>query len=94
MFFVKGMPPYGRRRSHHVHVRTSANTTAELAFRDWLRVHPADAARYAKLKRELVERFSSDREAYTAAKGGFIQEILMKIDNDGPNRQTQTRQLN
>ena len=83
MFFVKGMPPYGPRRSHHAHVRISADTTAELAFRDWLRAHPAEATQYAKLKRELVERFGSDREAYTAAKSGFIQEILAKAANDG-----------
>jgi GrpB-like predicted nucleotidyltransferase (UPF0157 family) len=75
MFFVKGMPPFGRRRSHHVHVRTLADTT-ELDFRDWLRGHPADAARYAKVKRELVERFKTDREAYTKAKGKFIQQIV------------------
>jgi GrpB-like predicted nucleotidyltransferase (UPF0157 family) len=75
MFFVKGMPPFGRRRSHHVHVRAPADTT-ELDFRDWLRGHPADAARYAKVKYELVGRFKSDREAYTAAKGEFIQQIL------------------
>lgn len=76
MFFVKGMPPFGRHRSHHVHVRTPADTKAELDFRDWLRGHPTDAARYAKAKRELGERFKSDREAYTQAKGEFIQEMV------------------
>jgi GrpB-like predicted nucleotidyltransferase (UPF0157 family) len=81
MFFVKGMPPFGRRRSHHVHVRTLADTATELDFRDWLRGHPADAARYAKLKYELVERFKSDRDAYTAAKGEFIQQILTQVKN-------------
>ncbi len=75
MFFVKGMPPFGRRRSHHVHVRAPADTT-ELVFRDWLRGNPADAARYAKVKCELAERFKSDREAYTAAKGEFIERML------------------
>jgi GrpB-like predicted nucleotidyltransferase (UPF0157 family) len=79
MFFVKGMPPFGRRRSHHVHVRTPADTQAELDFRDWLRGHPTDAARYVKVKRELVERFKTDREAYTTAKGEFIQQIVMQI---------------
>jgi GrpB-like predicted nucleotidyltransferase (UPF0157 family) len=79
MFFVKGMPPFGRRRSHHVHVRTPADTVTELVFRDWLRGHPADAARYAKVKRELAERFASDREAYTSAKGEFIEQILAQV---------------
>jgi GrpB-like predicted nucleotidyltransferase (UPF0157 family) len=82
MFLVKGMPPFGRRRSHHVHVRTPADTT-ELVFRDWLRGHPADAARYAKFKYELAERFKSDREAYTAAKGEFIERILTQAKTDG-----------
>jgi GrpB-like predicted nucleotidyltransferase (UPF0157 family) len=82
MFFVKGMPPFGRRRSHHVHVRTPADTT-ELVFRDWLRGHPADAARYAKVKHELVECFKSDRDAYTDAKGEFIQQILLQVKTYG-----------
>jgi len=81
MFFVKGMPPFGRRRSHHVHVRAPADT-AELVFRDWLRGHPADAARYAKLKRELAERFKSDRDAYAAAKGEFIQQLLSQAKTE------------
>ncbi len=84
MFLVKGMPPFGRRRSHHVHIRIPADTT-EWAFRDWLRGHPADAARYAKVKYKLVERFKSDREAYTAAKGEFIREILMRGKSHGGN---------
>jgi GrpB-like predicted nucleotidyltransferase (UPF0157 family) len=84
MFFVKGMPPFGRRRSHHVHVRTPVDSVAELCFRDWLRQHPSDAARYAKLKRELAERFQSDREAYTDAKTEFVQEILLRAKDGGP----------
>jgi GrpB-like predicted nucleotidyltransferase (UPF0157 family) len=82
MFFVKGMPPFGRRRSHHVHVRAPADTT-ELVFRDWLREHPADAARYANFKRELAGRFKSDREAYTAAKGEFIERMLTQAKSYG-----------
>src|ERR1035438_3809709 len=82
MFFVKGMPPFGRRRSHHVHVRTPADTT-ELDFRDWLRVFPADAARYAKIKRELAQRFKCNREAYTVAKGEFIQQMLAQVTTYG-----------
>ena len=83
MFFVKGIPPFGRRRSHHVHVRTPADTKAELDFRDWLRGHPIDAARYAKAKRALVERFKTDREAYTKAKGEFIQQIVLQAETYG-----------
>lgn len=83
MFLVKGMPPFGSRRSHHVHVRTPTDTMAELVFRDWLRGHPADAVRYAKLKRELAERFKSNRETYTTAKGEFIELILTQAKTHG-----------
>lgn len=82
MFFVKGMPPFGRRRTHHVHVRTPEDGS-ELVFRDWLRGHPAEAARYARLKRELAGRFKTDREAYTAAKGEFIKQMLAQAKTDG-----------
>ena len=34
LFFVKGMPPYGTGRTHHVHVRSRARAEAVLSFRD------------------------------------------------------------
>lgn len=76
MFFVKGMPPHGRRRTHHVHVRKTEDTKTELQFRDRLREHPEDADRYEKLKYELATRFKTDREAYSEAKTEFIRGIL------------------
>lgn len=48
----------------------------QLAFRDALRADPGLAARYAALKRELAVQHASDREAYTAAKEGFVREVL------------------
>jgi len=72
MFFVKGMPPFGLRRTHHVHVRTPEDTKAELDFRNWLGGHPTDAARYAKAKRELAKRFKTYLRTYTKAKDEFI----------------------
>ena len=78
MFFVKGMPPFGTRRTHHVHVFDDAKERKlRIAFRDYLRSH-ADAAReYAELKRQLAERFSNDREAYTRGKDEFIARICV-----------------
>ncbi len=76
LFFVKGMPPFGARRTHHLHVRTPADAQRELAFRDWLRTHADDAARYAALKRELAIAHAADREAYTDGKTAFIEAIL------------------
>jgi GrpB-like predicted nucleotidyltransferase (UPF0157 family) len=38
MFFVKGMPPFGTGRSHHVHVtEPGGEMWQRLAFRDYLR---------------------------------------------------------
>lgn len=78
MFFVKGMPPFGRKRSHHVHVRLPQDAERELGFRDYLRQHPETAAQYAVLKQELAARFHCDREAYTQAKTPFIEAVLQQ----------------
>jgi GrpB-like predicted nucleotidyltransferase (UPF0157 family) len=80
MFFVKGMPPFGTRRTHHVHVRTPEDGHPALAFRDYLRDHLDAVARYARLKRELETRHPTDREAYTAGKEAFVAEIVRRAD--------------
>src|SRR5438128_2530277 len=46
LFFVKGMPPFGAGRSHHVHVRPLADALPILAFRDRLRERPDLAREY------------------------------------------------
>jgi GrpB-like predicted nucleotidyltransferase (UPF0157 family) len=76
MFFVKGMPPFGARRTHHVHVRTPEDGHLALVFRDYLRDHPDAVARYARLKRELEARYPTDRDTSTAGKEQFVAEIL------------------
>ena len=69
MFFVKGMPPYGVRRTHHVHMtEMTGEMWGRLAFRNHLRAHPADARRYERLKKGLVLRHRDDRDTYTEAK--------------------------
>ena len=83
MFFVKGMPPFGPRRSHHVHVRTPYDANPALAFCEYLRRHPEEVARYARLKRELAARHPTDREAYTAGKDDFVAEIVRRL-GDSP----------
>jgi len=77
MFFVKGMPPHGERRTHHVHITEPDGEMWQLrlAFRDHLRAHPDEAARYAALKRELAQRHAMDREAYTAAKSDYVEAV-------------------
>ena len=80
MFFVKGMPPFGARRSHHVHVRTPQDAKRELAFRDALCADPALAHEYEKLKQALAERHATDRDAYTEGKSAFVMEALKGKD--------------
>ena len=80
-FFVKGMPPYGERRTHHVHIYEyqGARWKKELAFRDILRDQPQAARQYEALKRGLAAKFALDRESYTAGKSEFIRDIVDKI---------------
>jgi GrpB-like predicted nucleotidyltransferase (UPF0157 family) len=65
-------------RTHHLHLVpvTSALWFDRLAFRDALRADAALAQSYADLKLRLAERFRFDREAYTAAKGPFVDQVL------------------
>lgn len=64
------------RRTHHLHfVEPGFPQWRWLAFRDWLRTHPEDAAAYADLKRQLATAHPADRIAYTQGKGEFIRRI-------------------
>jgi GrpB-like predicted nucleotidyltransferase (UPF0157 family) len=79
MFFVKGMPPYGLKRSHHVHVtEPDGEMWHRLAFRDYLRRHPEEAATYERLKRQLASDHQTDREAYTDGKAAYVDSIMRK----------------
>jgi len=80
MLFVKGMPPYGERRTHHIHVFEPTNEILRrsLVFRDYLRENAGEAERYQQLKRELAERFRSDREAYSRAKDAYVVAVVAK----------------
>ena len=66
------------RRTHHLHlvVYGSKEWQQRLAFRDRLRANAEVALQYEQHKRKWAAEFRSDREAYTAAKGDFIQETL------------------
>jgi len=65
-------------RTHHLHLVPfgSRSWTERLAFRDYLRRDHLTARQYAELKRQLATQYEFDREAYTEAKGPFIQSIL------------------
>ena len=72
--------PSPSRRTHHLHLVPvgSPRYRDELAFRDHLRTHPADAAAYAALKHRLAAELGHDREAYTAAKADFVEAICAR----------------
>ncbi len=74
-FFRKGPP---EARTHHIHMieLTSEFWERHLLFRDYLRSHPDVAQQYYKLKKELADRYGSDREAYADAKTPFIESVL------------------
>lgn len=67
--------------THHVHVRPAGGEDARrmIAFRDWLRTHPADRRAYEALKRRLAR--DSDwttvegRSRYSKAKTEFVRAI-------------------
>ncbi len=81
MFFVKGMPPYGSRRTHHIHmVEVYGSFWDRLLFRDYLRAHPDEAKHYEALKHKLAARFRTDREGYTNGKQEYIQRIMEQVD--------------
>ncbi|KAF0106933.1 MAG: hypothetical protein FD147_2458 [Chloroflexi bacterium] len=68
------------KHTHHLHIVESTTQffRKELAFRDYLRMHPETAEAYATLKYELAKKFGSDRAGYTDAKTAFIQDVLGK----------------
>lgn len=72
-------PPPGL-PAHHLYVCSadSAELRRHLAFRDYLRRHPADAAAYGALKSELAARFGRDRDGYSLAKSDFVNGILAR----------------
>ena len=58
----------------HVHISRIGTKRYEntLAFRDFLRNNPNEAARYDKLKQELFEKCSSNRQAYKELKNEYF----------------------
>jgi len=80
LFFVKGMPPFGEKRTHHVHIcePSSKHWQEKIIFRDYLIAHPDLLREYEKLKIKLAQQHTHDRERYTDAKEKFVNEILKK----------------
>ncbi|MFD2328965.1 GrpB family protein [Cohnella sp. GCM10020058] len=66
----------GEERTHHIHFYETDNPEIErhLIFRDYLRCHPAEAARYSRFKEALAERYARTNE-YSPAKKAFVSEM-------------------
>jgi len=63
---------------HHLYVCASDNAqlARHLAFRDYLRAHPARVAACAELKISLARQFEYDMDSYIAGKSEFVEETL------------------
>jgi GrpB-like predicted nucleotidyltransferase (UPF0157 family) len=78
MIFIKREKLMGQ-RTHHVHMAPRGHRLWDgIVFRDYLRTHPEEAARYAALKRELARRYREDREGYTQAKTEYVREVMRR----------------
>ena len=64
-------------RTHHLHgfAAGSRHVARHLAFRDFLRAHPAEAAAYAALKQGLAMRHPEDWTAYGEGKAAFVRTM-------------------
>ena len=72
------MPPFGMKRTHHVHIVEASNNTFEhrILFRDILRRDEKVRREYEALKLKLSQSDSTDREVDTDSKGEFIKSVL------------------
>ena len=52
-----------------------------LAFRDYLRQNPQDAAEYGRVKMQAAELYPHDIDKYMAYKKEFVERVLQRADN-------------
>jgi len=71
-------PKGGNDRTHHVHAFAVGDRQIKpyLAFRDYLRTHPAAVADYAALKRAGSLAHEMDPEGYVSFKHDFVEQML------------------
>ncbi len=76
MSFNKGYTAAGyAEKVFHLHVHRVGDND-EILFRDYLLAHPDVAKEYERLKLDLCEKYRHDRDAYTAAKSGFVARVV------------------
>ena len=67
-------------QKHHLYVcpQDSAELHRHLTFRDHLRTHPDDAARYSAIKAEAAHLYPDDIDSYIRHKSPCIEDIYRK----------------
>lgn len=75
----------GPHDTHHISLTTLNSTfwVEKVVFRDYLRAHPSDAARYRQLKRRLAGAYPTNRRAYTDGKEQFVYSTLKRAAEEG-----------
>jgi GrpB-like predicted nucleotidyltransferase (UPF0157 family) len=70
----------------NLHVLSAASPEIRefLDFRDWLRAHPEDAARYADTKRALAGRHWQYMQDYADAKDEIVRDIKARMGEAAP----------
>ncbi|MBV8801388.1 MAG: GNAT family N-acetyltransferase [Gammaproteobacteria bacterium] len=84
MFFVKGMPPFGDKRTHHIHIiePKAERWKSRILFRDYLIKHSDAAHAYQQLKIKLAAEHANNRERYTNEKTTFIKNTLIEAQKE------------
>ncbi len=73
-------PAHQRKTNTHVRVQGRANQRYALLFRDYLRSHPATAAAYAELKRQLAQHLA-DPDTYPDVKDPAVDLIYFAAED-------------
>ena len=68
----------GDERTHQIHIFQADdwnNIGRHLAFRDYMRTHERERNRYAKIKKDLAQKFPYDIDGYCNGKENFVREM-------------------
>ena len=75
----------------HVWREGSDDQRDQLVFRDWLRAHDDDRARYEVRERELAAREWESMGDYAEAKSDVVADIMERAEAGGPGESTERR---
>jgi GrpB-like predicted nucleotidyltransferase (UPF0157 family) len=86
LWFLRPRP---EARTHHLHVieRDHPHARALLSFRDALRIDQDLRREYARLKKDLADQHRDNRNAYSNAKGEFVERVLRGVGVEPPLRE-------